>query len=188
MSVKALLSPVLVLFACSGASAQQVDCPDLQAVLATADVEFAPLRGKLNLSVMPGAVVKKPAVAPALLDFEEHIYETTRPLRGASHCQIRAARLNDAAVALQKASYRCAWSSNAGFAALKQSLSACIVNPVDRQEAPESLHLYVQRVSSGEGDKAVFVAVETHAARKMVLNVSRVVCLNRSTGGCDEKK
>lgn len=187
MGVKALLSALLALLACAGASAQQVACPDLQAVLATAEAEFTPLRGKLNLSVMPGAAVKKPAVAPALLDFEERIYETTRPLRGASHCQIRAARLNDAAVALQTASYRCTWSSNAGFAALKRSLSACIVNPVDREEDPESLHLYVQRVSSGEGEKTVLVAVETNAVREVVLNVTRVVCLNRSTGGCDEE-
>ena len=177
---------MLALLACTSASAQHVACPDLQALLSTADAEFAPFRGKLNVSVMPGAAVPMPAVVPALLNFEEHVYETTRPLRGASHCEIRIARMKDDAAALRLASYRCRWSSSEAFAALKRSLAACIVNPVAREEDPESLRLYVQQVSSGEGHDTVFVSVETDAAQAVMLNVTRSVCLNRSPGGCDE--
>jgi len=186
VSFKALMSAVLALFACDSAFAQRVACPDLQAVLATAEAEFVPYRGKLNVSIMPGAAVPGPAELPALLDFEEHVYETTRPLRGARHCEVRVTRMQDDAVALRRASYRCHWSSSDALAALKRSLAACIVNPVAREEDPESLRLYVRQVSSGEGHDTVFVAVETNA-QAVELNVTRSVCQNRSLGGCDEE-
>jgi hypothetical protein len=183
---KTLIPAGLALLACASASAQQVDCPDLQAVLATAEAEFAPIRGKLNVSIMPGAAVPRTAELPALLDFEEHVYETTRPLRGAWHCEIRVARMNDDAAALRRASYRCRWSSSEAFAALKRSLAACIVTPAAREEDPESLYLYVRQVASGEGNDTVFVSFETNA-QGVELNVTRSVCLNRSLGGCDEE-
>lgn len=186
VSLKTLIPAGLVLLACASASAQQVACPDLQAVLATAEAEFAPIRGKLNVSIMPGAAIPKPAELPAPLDFEEHVYETTQPLQGASHCEIRIARMKDDAVDLRRASYRCRWSSSDAFAALKRSLAACIVNPAAREEEPESLHLYVRQVASGEGHDTVFVSVETNA-QGVELNVTRSVCLNRSLGGCDEE-
>ncbi len=181
---------VLALLASASALAHQVACPDLQEVMVTGVADFAPLRGKLNKSVIPGASVKKPVDAPALVDFEEHIYETSRPLHGASHCEIRASHMKDDAVSLRQASYRCTWSPSAGFAELKRSLAACIVNPAAREEDPDSLHLYVERVVSGEGHNTMLVSaktIETLATQAMMLNVTRTVCLNCSPGGCDEE-
>jgi hypothetical protein len=173
--VNSLLA-ALALLPCATASAQQVACADLRAVLDTAKADFAPIRGPLRLSVVP-----------ALADFEEHVYATQRPLDGAASCEIRTARMKDEAASLQQASYRCTWSSNAGFTELKRLLVACIENPVSREEDPESLHLYVDRVDSGEGYDAVLVAVDTNATQNVVLNVSRVTCLNRSPGGCEDE-
>lgn len=166
----------LAVLPCATATAQKVSCADLRAVLDTAKADFAAIRGPLRLSVVP-----------ALADFEEHVYATNRPLDGASWCEIRTARMKDETASLQQASYRCTWPSNAGVAELRRSLAACIENPVSREEDPESLHLYVDRVDSGEGYDAVLVAVDTNATQSVVLNVSRVTCLNRSPGGCDDE-
>ena len=92
----------------AAASAQPFACTDLAAIVDSAEAEFAPIRGPLRSSIMPGANPLRRAPeqgSPASAGrnetdrefekrvlstkFEVHIYATTRPLAGAASCEIR---------------------------------------------------------------------------------------------------
>lgn len=104
--------------------------------------------------------------------FEVNIYATTHPLAGAASCEIRLVSKEDSRSALQEATYRCDWPASDGFAALRQTMASCVAGVAIREETPESLHLYLERVPSGEGERSVVVSVEA-ATQGFRLSVSR---------------
>lgn len=183
----------------AAASAQPFACTDLAAIIDSAEAEFAPIRGPLRSSIMPGANPLRRAPeqgSPASAGrnetdrefekrvlstkFEVHIYATTRPLAGAASCEIRLVNKEDARSALQEASYRCDWPATDGFAVLRQAVASCVPGVTMREETPESLRLYLERIPSDEGERSVVVSVEHAAMQGARLSVSRHRAWKRS--------
>ncbi|MCO5108122.1 MAG: hypothetical protein M9907_13695 [Burkholderiaceae bacterium] len=194
------------LLAGTAAHAQAIACPDLAAIVETAEADFAPIRGSLKSSIMPGANPLRDAPAHGAPDaaggaetardfekrvlstkFEVHLYATTRPLAGAGSCEIRSMHKEDARAALRQATYRCDWPAGQGLAELKRSVASCLANVAMREETAQSIRLYLQRDSSGDGERSVLVSAEADGAQATRLSVTRTDCSSRAAGACRER-
>lgn len=194
------------LFAGTAAHAQAIACPDLAAIVATAEADFVPIRGPLQSSIVPGASPLRRAPAHGArygaggadaagefekrvlsTTFEVRLYATTRPLAGASACEIRSMRKEDARAALRQATYRCDWPAGQRLAELKRSVASCLTNVAMREETAGSLRLDLQRDSSGDGERSVLVLAEADGRQATRLSVTRTVCSGRAPGTCAER-
>lgn len=173
------------------AATPPIDCAALQAIAASAEREFAPVRGKLQRTETAADLARErklPTSVLSNLDYAASTYATTRPLQGAATCEIRIGRLNDEAAATKQAAYRCTWPAEAVFGALKQSARACLTDARDVDDSdPDALYVLLEQVSSGEGERSLVVSVEREATRGVTVAVERTVCLDREQGGCEDE-
>lgn len=175
--------PFLLLTA-SEAHAQAMACADLTAIVESAHADFAPIRGPLQSSIMPGA---SPLPHAPSTRFEVHLHATTRPLAGAGSCKIRLMQKEDTSAALREATYHCDWPAGPGFAAMRQSVKSCLMNAEMREETADSLRLYIEHDASGDGERSVHVSVEAGRAKAAKLSITRTVCIGRAAGGCGKR-
>lgn len=200
-----------LLITAGAAHAQAIACADLAAIVESADADFAPIRGPLQSSIMPGGsplprapVSREPMQATPhatgrtettrefekrvlSTKFEVHRYATTRPLAGAGSCEIRLMHKEDDRAALRETTYRCDWPTSPEFAALKRSVTTCLANVAMREETAESLRLYIERDASGDGERSVQVSVEAGGAKAARLSITRTICRSRAAGACGER-
>lgn len=184
-------------------STQQIGCRDLTILLDSANADFAAIRGELISSIVSGVsplrsgagrdmpesaahdeAAKEFAKRVLSTEFERHLYATTRPLAGAESCEIRLMIKQDPRSALRQAAYRCHWSSDQGFADLKQSLASCLTGAAAREEAPGSFRLDLEPVPFDGGERSVLVSVEAGVTQGVGLSITHSVCHARSPGGC----
>ncbi len=192
--------------AAAAACAQPITCADLAVIVRSAEADFAPIRGPLKSSIMPGENPLRRATSPGTPDsgarsetardferrvqstnFEVRIHATTRPLAGAGSCEIRMTIHDSARFALRDSTYRCEWPSRDAFAALAQSVASCLRSEAIREEAPESLRFYLAQDRSGEsvGERSVRVSIDAGTARAATISITKSACRDRSPRGCD---
>jgi hypothetical protein len=172
---------------------QSFACPELQAVVAAAERDFAPLKGAaLPASAAQGAAeAERLAAARAGLQYRRTVYAATRRLTGADGgCRIVETVLEDGASRTRQVAYECrdgaARGSRIAPAAAKQ-LRACVGGELDPDSDDESLAIYLDRVESGEGVRSLSVELDADAADGARLAVRKFVCLRKSASGCDDE-
>lgn len=184
-----LATAAVCLLASSGASAQQVHCDDLKALVAAAEADFAPLRGPLARKESAADLAREngvPIAALAGLDYQRQVFAAGGPQPRGATCDISVARIRDGESDLAQSAYRCSWQGVPGFVALKKSLAACLPAAA-REEDDESVYLAVERVANGEGYRSVVVSAEASPLQDVVLSIEKSVCVNLSEGGCDDQ-
>jgi len=203
--VRFLALPFLLL-AANAAHAQSIDCTELAAIVESADADFAPIRGPLQRSIVPGGAPLPSAPAQATphtvdrteaaREFEQRVrstkfevrqYATNQPLAGAGSCEIRLMHKDDARATLREATYRCNWPASPGIAALKRSVASCLTDVVMREESAGSLRLYLHHDASGDGERSVHVSVDAVEGQAARLSVTRTVCSSRTAGACAQR-
>ena len=188
MKLAIATAAALASLAGAGASAQQVHCDDLKALVAAAEADFAPLRGPLIRKETVADLARESGVPPSALaglDYQRQVFVAGGPRPKGATCDVSVARIKDEESDLAQSAYRCSWQGVPGFAALKKSLSACLP-AAEREEDVESVYLAVERVASGEGYRSIVVSAEANTLQDVVLSIEKSVCLNRSEGGCDD--
>lgn len=187
--MKRLLATAAVgLLAPAGATAQQVHCDDLKAIVAAADTDFVALRGPLIRKETVADLARENSVPPSALaglDYQRQVFAAGGPRPKGATCDVSVASIKDEESDLAQSAYRCSWQGVPGFTALKKSLSACLP-AAERDEDAESVYLAVERVASGEGYRSIVVSAEANTLQDVVLSIEKSVCLNRSEGGCDD--
>lgn len=173
--------------------AQTFECPQLKAVVAAAERDFAPMTGgPLPASAGEGAAqAESVAAAQAGLRYRRTAHAVTQPLSGADGgCRIVATDLEDDASTTRQVAYECRFGAARGTriaAAATKQLQACVGGELDPDADDESLAIYLERVESGEGVRSLSVELDADAADGARLAVRKFVCLRKAASGCDDE-
>lgn len=190
MSIHRILIASLALAAAADSAAQTIDCAELRMLVGSAKAEFAPVRGKLQGTVMSGDGLpsqRSPVPAIPNASYSNEAFATTRPLQGAASCEIRIVKLDDDEASMKQAAYRCTWAAESLFGALRQSVTACLTEAREVDDTdPDAIYVLMDQVSSGEGERSLVVSVERVRTQGIKLAIAQTACLNRAPGGCDE--
>lgn len=176
------------------ATAQTFSCPEIKAVLAEADRDFASLKGRQLKKETAEDFARANGLPAGKLDIKYHrlIHEARKPLTGAaSGCQVVEGYLEDDEAKIAQSSFECRYDPKSSAAritpALRKQLHGCVGGEVDPDSDGASLIIYVNRVESGEGMRGVSVELETDAAEGATLSVRKSVCVRKTPDGCDDE-
>lgn len=194
LSARLALALVAGLCAASGPGhAQSFVCPELQAVVAAAERDFAPVSGAPLPASADEATARAESVAAARagLQVRRTAYAAIRPLTGADGgCRIVDTALEDAGSKSRQVAYECRFGAARGtriVAAATKQLQACVGGELDPDSDDKSLAIYLDRVESGEGVRSLSVELDADAADGARLAVRKFVCLRKSAPGCDDE-
>lgn len=188
---RALVSGLLAV--AGSVHAQTFACPELEAVVAAAERDFAPMKGgPLPASAGQGAAdAEHLAATRAGLQYRRTVYAVTRPLAGADGgCRIVATDLEVDASTIRQVVYECRYGAARGtriVSAAAKQLRACVGGELDPDSDDESLAITLDRVESGEGMRSLSVELDADAAGGARLAVRKFVCLRKSASGCDDE-
>jgi len=176
------------------AAAQTFSCPEIKAILAEADRDFASLKGRQLKKETAEDFARANGLPPGTVDmkYQRLTHEAKKPLTSAAGgCQVVDGYLEDDEAKITQSSVECRYDPKSSAArvtpALRKQLHGCVGGEVDPDSDDASLVIYVDRVESGEGMRGVSVELETHAADGPTLSVRKVVCMRKTPDGCDDE-
>lgn len=176
------------------ATAQTFSCPEIKAVLAEADRDFASLKGRQLKKETAEDFARANGLPAGKLDikYQRLIHEARKPLTGpVAGCQVVDGYLEDKQATVRQSSFECRYHPKSSAAritpALRKQLHGCVGGEVDPDSDTASLIIYVDRVESGEGMRGVSVELETDAADGATLAVRKSVCVRKTPDGCDDE-
>lgn len=197
MDLEPLLARALLAcasFVAAPALAQTFSCPELRAVLAEADRDFASLKGR-QLKKEGAADFARANGLPAGkrdMKYRRLVHEANKPLAGSvTGCTVVDAYLEDRQSTLRQSSFECRYDPRSSVfritPALRRQLHGCVGGEVDPGSDGASLVIHVDRVASGEGTRGVWVELETSPADGATLSVRKSVCVRKTPAGCDDE-
>jgi hypothetical protein len=176
------------------AAAQTFSCPEIKAVLAEADRNFASLKGRQLKKETAEDFARANGLPAGKLDikYQRLTHEAKKPLTGAAGgCQVVDGYLEDDEAKITQSSFECRYDPKSSAAritpALRKQLQGCAGGEVDPDSDNASLIIYVERVESGEGMRGVSVELEADAAAGATLSVRKSVCVRKTPDGCDDE-
>ncbi|MCO5108121.1 MAG: hypothetical protein M9907_13690 [Burkholderiaceae bacterium] len=176
------------------ALAQSFSCPELRAVLAEADRDFASSKGRQLKKENAADFARANGLPAGKLDikYQRLVHEANKPLTGpVTGCQVVDAYLEDKQSTLRQSSFECRYEPGSSVSritpALRKQLHDCVGGEVDSDSDGTSLVIYVDRVESGEGMRGVSVELETNPADGATLSVRKSVCVRKTPAGCDDE-
>lgn len=176
------------------AAAQTFSCPEIKAVLAEADRDFASLKGRQLRKETAEDFARANGLPPGKLDikYQRLIHEAKKPLTGSVNgCQVVDGRLEDDEARIAQSSFECRYDSKSSAAritpALRKQLHGCVGGEVDPDSDGAILIIHVDRVESGEGVRGVSVEIEADIPDGATLSVRKSVCVRKTPDGCDDE-
>jgi len=174
------------------ALAQSFSCQELASVLAQAEQDFAAFKGRQLKKETAEDYARAHRLPAGKLDikYQRLVHEAKKPLGGpVTECQVVDTYIEDRESTTRQSSFECRYAPGASAAritpAARKQLHGCVGGEVDPDSDDESLVIYVDRVTSGEGTRGVSVEFETNAADGATLSIRKSVCLKKSPAGCD---
>jgi hypothetical protein len=176
------------------ALAQTFSCPEIKAVLAEADRDFAVLKGRQLKKETAEDFARANGLPAGKQDFKYQrlIHEAKKPLSGpVTACQVVEAHLEDDESTIRQSSYECQYDPKSSAAkitpAMRKQLHGCVGGEVDPDSDNESLVVHVDRAASGEGARSVSVELDANPAVGAKLSIRKLVCLKKAPTGCDDE-